>query len=162
MTLISTRRATRDDAAAISQMVDSLLTEIMAAIGINAFDSDPVAMRDQLQHSIPNENHYILLAEKGGLAVGFAALSPAYSLYTNGPFGLITELFVLPDHRSQTIGERLVLECKAFATEMGWSQLEVTTPPLPQFDRTLRFYEGNGFAITGGRKLKLKTSADGG
>jgi hypothetical protein len=30
----------------------------------------------------------------------------------------------------------------------------VTTPPLPQFDRTLAFYAKQGFAITGGRKLK--------
>ena len=103
MILVSTRRSTLADASALAEMVDSLLNEIMAAIGMNAFDSDPVAMRDQLRHSIPNENHYILLAEIDGLVVGFAALSPAYSLYTNGPFGLITELFVLPEHRSQSI-----------------------------------------------------------
>jgi N-acetylglutamate synthase-like GNAT family acetyltransferase len=52
------------------------------------------------------------------------------------------------------IGERLVQECKQFAVEMGWTRLEVTTPPLPEFDHTLRFYENRGFAITGGRKLK--------
>ena len=33
--------------------------------------------------------------------------------------------------------------------------LEVTTPPLPQFDKTLAFYEREAFAITGGRKLKV-------
>jgi len=38
---------------------------------------------------------------------------------------------------------------------LGWKRLEVTTPPLPQFDNTLAFYEREGFAITGGRKLKL-------
>jgi hypothetical protein len=30
----------------------------------------------------------------------------------------------------------------------------VTTPPLPVFDRTLRFYQSNGFEVAGGRKLK--------
>lgn len=28
------------------------------------------------------------------------------------------------------------------------------TPPLPHFDKTLAFYEREGFAVTGGRKLK--------
>jgi hypothetical protein len=31
----------------------------------------------------------------------------------------------------------------------------VTTPPLPEFDRALRFYERQGCAVTSGRKLKL-------
>ncbi len=39
-------------------------------------------------------------------------------------------------------------------THRGWKRLEVTTPPLPQFDNTLAFYRREGFAITGGRKLK--------
>ena len=33
-------------------------------------------------------------------------------------------------------------------------RLEVTTPPLPEFERTLSFYETNNFEISGGRKLK--------
>jgi hypothetical protein len=38
----------------------------------------------------------------------------------------------------------------------GWRRLEVTTPPLPQFDRTLALYQRDGFSISGGRKLKLE------
>jgi len=38
---------------------------------------------------------------------------------------------------------------------IGWTRLEVTTPPLPQFDKTLAFYTREGFSITGGRKLKV-------
>jgi hypothetical protein len=36
----------------------------------------------------------------------------------------------------------------------GWSRLEVTTPPLPAFSRTASFYEREGFAVSGGRKLR--------
>jgi hypothetical protein len=53
------------------------------------------------------------------------------------------------------VGLRLVSEAKAFGSSRGWSSLEVTTPPLPQFDRTLAFYEREGFSIAGGRKLKV-------
>jgi hypothetical protein len=37
----------------------------------------------------------------------------------------------------------------------GWKRLEVTTPPLSLFERSLSFYTREGFSITGGRKLKL-------
>jgi hypothetical protein len=46
-------------------------------------------------------------------------------------------------------------QAKAFGSSRGWKRLEVTTPPLPQFDKTLSFYERVGFEITGGRKLKV-------
>ena len=46
------------------------------------------------------------------------------------------------------------MEAMAFGRARGWRRLEVTTPPLPQFDRTLRFYEANGFEPSGGKKLK--------
>ena len=49
----------------------------------------------------------------------------------------------------------LVEQAKVFGQSRGWTRLEVTTPPFPQFDKTLAFYEQDGFAITGGRKLKL-------
>lgn len=152
---VSVRLATVDDASAIGELADALLSEIMAAIGVKAFVSDPAAIRDQLCQSIPGNQHFILLAMKSGTPIGFAALSPAFAIYTNGSYGIITELFVLPSQRSQSIGNHLVQECKIFAADMEWTRLEVTTPPLPEFDRTLRFYEQHGFEITGGRKLRV-------
>jgi hypothetical protein len=49
---------------------------------------------------------------------------------------------------------RLLEQAVAFGASRGWTRVEVTTPPLPQFEKTLAFYEREGFAITGGRKLK--------
>lgn len=58
-------------------------------------------------------------------------------------------------HRGAGVGKRLIAQARGLALSRGWRRLEVTTPPLPQFDWTLAFYEREGFAITGGRKLKL-------
>ncbi len=44
---------------------------------------------------------------------------------------------------------------REYGVRHGWTRLEVTTPPLPQFDRALAFYEREGFSISGGRKLKV-------
>jgi hypothetical protein len=47
-------------------------------------------------------------------------------------------------------------QARRLGQSRGWRRLEVTTPPLPQFDRTLAFYQRQGFSISGGRKLKLE------
>jgi GNAT superfamily N-acetyltransferase len=82
------------------------------------------------------------------------ALCECHALYAEGAFGTIPELYVRPDYRTRKLGRRLVNEAKAFGATRGWKRLEVTTPPLPQFDRTLAFYEREGFSVAGGRKLK--------
>lgn len=72
-----------------------------------------------------------------------------------GAFGTIPEIFVRLEFRSQNVGMRLVEQAKSFGSSRGWKRLEVTTPPLPEFDKTLAFYEREEFVITGGRKLKV-------
>ncbi len=56
----------------------------------------------------------------------------------------------------QTSRRELLAKAKRIARSKGWTRLEVTTPPLPQFDRTLAFYERQGFSISGGRKMKIE------
>jgi hypothetical protein len=56
----------------------------------------------------------------------------------------------------QNIGKELLEQAVVFAQQKNWTQLEVTTPPLPEFSRTLQFYRENNFQVVGGRKLKLK------
>ncbi|MGR8931366.1 MAG: GNAT family N-acetyltransferase [Gammaproteobacteria bacterium] len=86
---------------------------------------------------------------------GFIALYESYALCAEGAFGTIPELYVRPEYRSHQLGRQLVSQAKVFGLSRGWSRLEVTTPPSPYFDRTLAFYEREGFLITGGRKLKV-------
>jgi GNAT superfamily N-acetyltransferase len=100
-------------------------------------------------------SYIVLLAWEGDVAVGFLALSECRALYAEGLIGIIPELYVCPDRRSQGVGRALVTEAKRVACSKGWTRLEVTTPPLPQFDRTLAFYARQGFTVSGGRKMKV-------
>ena len=74
-------------------------------------------------------------------------------------YGTIPELFVRPKWRSLAIGKALIQQAVSFGESKGWKRLEVTTPPLPEFDKTLNFYKANGFEISGGRKLKIDVNA---
>ena len=110
----------------------------------------------RLKDFIYREKYFVFVAQSENQAlVGFIALYENYALYAEGAFGTIPELFVRPGYRSQNVGQRLMEQAKTFGNSRGWKRLEVTTPPLPQFDKTIAFYEREGFAITGGRKLKV-------
>jgi len=155
-TNITIRTATASDAPEIAVMVGELLAEIMNAIGVKAFNFDLAETTSRLQDFLGQEKYFVFVARGGsGNPAGFIALYESYALYAEGTFGTIPELYVRPEYRANGLGLRLVSQAKSFGAACGWTRLEVTTPPLPQFDRTLAFYEHEGFAISGGRKLKV-------
>lgn len=154
---ITISRATAKEAKEVAVMVGELLAEIMNAIGIMAFNFDFEETAIRLQQFLNQEKYFVFVARTDeGAAVGFIALYESYALYAEGAFGTIPELYVRPEYREQNIGLQLVDAAKSFGAIRNWRRLEVTTPPLPQFDRTLAFYEREGFAISGGRKLKAE------
>ncbi len=149
-------RAIAADVPEIVVMVGALLHEIMQATGVQAFHFDSNETTTRLHAFIQQERYFVFVArDGGGNPVGFIALYEAYALYASGVFGTIPELYVRPKFRNGGIGLQLVAQAKSFALARGWKRLEVTTPPLPQFERTLAFYEREGFSISGGRKLKI-------
>ncbi len=153
---ITIQRATIIDAREIAVMVGELLNEIMSTIGIQAFNFSLDETMVRLKDFIGREKYFVFVAQSENAGpVGFIALYESHALYAEGAFGTIPELFVRPEFRSQNVGLRLVEQAKTFGNSRGWKRLEVTTPPLPQFDKTMAFYEREGFAIAGGRKLKV-------
>lgn len=137
-------------------MVGELLEEIMLVIGEQAFNFDVADTVSRLGDFIESERYFVFVAHSGeGKPAGFIALCESCALYAEGVFGTIPELYVRPEFRNCGLGRSLVSEAKAFGFSNGWKRLEVTTPPLPQFQSTLVFYEREGFAVTGGRKLKV-------
>ena len=136
-------------------MVGELQTEIMDAIGDQALNFDLSETTETLKAFIDNENYFVFIAwGDDDQALGFVTLCESYTLYAEGAFGTIPELYVRPVFRSGGIGLALLSQVRTFRVSRGWKRLEVTTPPLPQFDKTLAFYEREGLSVTGGRKLK--------
>jgi GNAT superfamily N-acetyltransferase len=152
---IEIKRATPEQSPEIAEMVGQLLEEIMNSIGVKAFNFDWNQTRDRLRQFLLDQKYFVFVAEDAGEPVGFIALYEDYALYAEGAFGTIPELYVRPEYRSKGVGKKLTDKAKEFAAMKGWPRLEVTTPPLPRFERTLEFYEKEGFSITGGRKLKV-------
>jgi len=153
---ITIERGTTDDAQELAEMVGELLAEIMSVIGTQTFHFDRDETIGRLKDCLVLEKYFVFIARNNGEnGIGFFALHESDALYAEGSFGTIPELYVRPEYRSKNIGHSLVAQAKSLGTSRGWKRLEVTTPPLPQFDKTLMFYEREGFSVTGGRKLKM-------
>lgn len=156
--MIQIEIAQPDDAEVISILVGELLDEIMLAVREKVFEFHQNETVVRARTWMTNGLYTVLLARAAAVPVGFLALYESYALYTEGVYGTIPELYVRPAYRSRGIGASLLAEAKRVGELRSWRRLEVTTPPLPQFDRTLAFYERHGFAISGGRKLKVELS----
>lgn len=156
MNTITIERAKRDQVSKIAILVGDLLQEIMDRISIDVFHFDLKETKERLADFIEYEKNFVFVAQdnENGELVGFVTVYEGYALYAEGAFGTMAELYVKPSYRSQGLGKMLIQAVKDFGDQRGWKRLEVTTPPLPQFDGTLSFYEREGFEISGGRKLK--------
>lgn len=151
-------KASAGDVPEVALMAGELLGEIMRRSGVPAFHFNLDETVVRLADFLAREKYHVFVARDGTRLAGFIALYESCALYAEGTFGTIPELYVRPGYRSQDLGRRLLDQAKSFAVSIGWKRLEVTTPPLPQFDQTLAFYEREGFAVAGGRKLKIALS----
>jgi GNAT superfamily N-acetyltransferase len=150
------RRAEKPDANSVAVLAGELLHEIMDRIGSDVFHFDLEETKMRLAGFIAEEKNFVFLAadKKTKEPVGFVTVYESFALYAEGAFGTMAELYVRPAYRSKGVGKSLIEAVRSFGKTRDWTRLEVTTPPLPQFDATLSFYEREGFAVSGGRKLK--------
>ncbi len=153
---VSITRATTEESDLVAEMVKELLCEITEATEEPHFNVDVSILQTQARSLLLNGSYVVLLASnvEDFASLGFVALFEGAALYTEGVFGVVPELYVRPAFRSQGIGAMLLDHAAAYGKSQGWNRLEVTTPPLPHFARTLAFYEKHGFSIAGGKKLK--------
>jgi len=138
----------------VAKLAICLTNEIIERTGVKHFDIDiPKAV--ELCHSyIANGTYTVIAAIDEQQIIGFGAVCESHSLYAEGAFGIIQEFYVLPTYRSKDIGKTLIQEIVNFAKLKDWKRLELCTPPVPEFERTVSFYQSIGFEIAGGYKMK--------
>ena len=70
---------------------------------------------------------------------------------TAGAFGVITELYVIPEKRSAGVAKLLVDATTALGRERSWSRVKVGAPHQPAWERSLKFHLRDGFIEVGPR-----------
>jgi len=98
---------------------------------------------------------WVFIAKVSDEFVGVITLHECAAVYANGIFGEISELYVLPEFRSEQAGEALIKRGKELAKYKGWKRLEVGSPVELGIPRAFNFYKRIGFECTG-QRLKLE------
>ncbi|MEA2699986.1 MAG: hypothetical protein QOI66_4257 [Myxococcales bacterium] len=83
-----------------------------------------------------------LLAEQGGVAIGFALFFTNFSTFLTRPGIYLEDLFVLQSHRRQGVGRALLAEVRRIAETRGAGRLEWAV--LDWNTAAIDFYRGIG------------------
>ncbi len=131
-----------------THLVSELLADLFEEVG-HALSASEIA--DIFLHIDSNDLHSTLLAlDEADEAVGVLTIVESIGLYAGGRIGVINELYVVPAYRSEGVGKLLLDAAKELAEQRGWKRIEVTTPG-EEYEKTLRFYEREGFMPIGPR-----------
>ena len=151
---INFKVATENDAETIGELVIKLTEEICTKTNTVHFNIDLQGTIQRCRDLIHNKNYGAILTYTANQAIAVSTFTESYALYAGGKIGIIPEFYVSPEFRSSGIGEKLISEVKQYGRDHGWSCIELCTPPLPEFERTLSFYQHNGLDPVGGRKMR--------
>ncbi len=95
--------------------------------------------------------------DNGGLGtverepIGVLTLCESCAPYAGGYFGVIQEFYIVPEMRSQGVGQALLQHAREIALQKKWNRLEVTATLDPSFARSVAFYRSYGFQDSGPR-----------
>lgn len=155
---IEFRKATADDSECIGKMIVMLTNEVCELTKTQHFDISLSNTIEACRELIINKHYKVILAFDGQVCIGCVTLSETFALYAGGKIGIIQEFYIFPEYRSANVGSLLVEQVKTLAQKLNWSCIELCTPPLPEFERTLSFYQKNRLKPVGGRKMRFNIS----
>lgn len=146
--------ASKVNAAEIAALVIALTEEICTRSNIPGFN---INIEDTVKRTIDfieNGFYTVILGVSEDGPVALACVAESYALYAGGKIGIIQEFYVKPEFRSRGIGSKLIDAVFEFGKKQGWACVELCTPPLPEFEETILFYQRQGLTPVGGRKMR--------
>lgn len=146
--------ATAREATVIANFVIKLTEEICLKTNTQLFSIDMDETVDRCRKLISDKNYGAIIGYMAERPIAMSTFTESYALYAGGKIGVIPEFYVDPAYRSSGVGAKLISAVKDYGHNHGWSCIELCTPPLPEFERTLGFYQNNGLIAVGGRKMR--------
>lgn len=139
-------RAGAAEAGIVAGFVDALLAELSGAPS-----RQEARLRIAAELLAGDNRVFGFLAFDGETPVGVIMLAESAAIYAGGAFGVITELYVVPEQRSAGVAKRLVAAALDFGRSRPWGRVEVGAPHQPAWERSFQFYLREGFTEVGPR-----------
>lgn len=146
--------ATVRDVEVIANFVVKLTEEICLKTNVQFFSINLDETVARCRELIRDKNYGAIVGYMEDQPIAMSTFTESYALYAGGKIGVIPEFYVEPIYRSSGVGAKLITAVKDYGRDQGWSCIELCTPPLPEFERTLSFYQNNGLMPVGGRKMR--------
>lgn len=141
-------RAGSEDFERVGRLTHGLLVELYPELG---YERDACVETARALLAGEQGVWSFLATARDDRDLGVVMLNECAAIYAGGRFGEISELYVVPDRRSQNIGALLTDAVVAFARERAWPFVEVGAPSIPTWQRTVDFYLKRGFEEVGPR-----------
>jgi len=151
---IDFRKATPNYSEHIGSLVVKLTNEICELTNTQHFDIDLNGTIQRCRELLTEGHYAAIIGFSENNPVAVVTITETYALYAGGKIGVIQEFYVSPEYRASGAGSMLLEQVKAYGAQQKWSCIELCTPPLPEFERTLNFYQKNGLIPVGGRKMR--------
>ena len=151
---INFRVAALKDSELIGSLVVELTTEICKLTKAQHFDIDLDGTIQRCSELITDGHYAAIIGICEGNPIAVVTMTETYALYAGGKIGVIQEFYVSPEFRASGVGSMLLEQVQDYGKKHNWSCIELCTPPLPEFERTLNFYQKNGLIPVGGRKMR--------
>ena len=142
MTKIRIREAKESDLLTIRQLMLELIETMSDIEGI-----DIKLIANNCRNLLSKANSYILVAEIGGVVVGFINFTTRKTILHRGLSGLIDELIVAKSYRGKGIGKQLLSSAIEKSRQLGCCEVEVSTEKTNIKAR--EFYRQCGFTERG-------------
>ena len=133
------RPATLDDTESIAALSDQL-----------GYPTPPERMRERLALLLPRKDQQLFAAERDGRLVGWLHVAKI-EMVESDSFAEIYGLVVRDTERGQGIGPLLVRAAEAWAAAQALPKVRVRCNVVRE--RTHRFYEREGFAVSKTQKI---------
>jgi len=148
-------QATSNDARIVAELIGELLTDFNLKSGSN-FIIDISKIETTCIKLLTRDNFgaFIAMDCMSKQPVGLITIAQATAIYNGGDFGVITELYVDRNIRSNGIGKLLLNRAFEFAKANNWEKVEDGAPNKEDWPRTIKFYKNNGFEEKG-PKLRI-------
>ena len=146
--MITIHSAAKQDAHIIGKFIHHLLVELQHS-SPNLDEAFYTAKAEELLADSPPQMYAFIAKDSAHRPIGLITVGSSAAIYAEGVFGIIHELYVVPEARSANVGRLLLNEAQKLASQKHWTRLEVTAPDEEVNPRTIGFYLRERFERVG-------------